>query len=169
MGIARMIISPCHATWSGKGWCRMLCCWDDATQGTTCIRPGCRYNHASALLHGAKVTADTLHELFKIIPCTMAGMPGGCRHHNDLTFGGWVIPRFKLAVEPPRNNELVTCEPLPAEENELLPLYIEGKWVLQKKLFHDHVNDSVLKFLNGGEQDDIDECDEIFRVTCGPT
>ena len=59
-------------------------------------------------------------------------------------------------------NELFLCEPLPAEENELLPLYIEGKWVLQKKLFHEHVNDSVLKFLNGGEQDDIDECDEIF-------
>ena len=48
-------------------------------------------------------------------------------------------------------------EPLPPKEKELLPLYIEGKWVLQTNLFHEHVSASVLEFLNGGEQDEIDE------------
>ena len=133
----------------------MICCWDDSTQGSRCQRSDCRYNHAGAILavHGAQVTEDDGCALFRILPCTMAGMSGGCKFHNDLNFDGWDIPAFRLA----ESHDEFLPQPEPPIEEELVPLYITGKWVLQNKLFHERVNDSVLKFLNGREQDEIDE------------
>ena len=153
--VRKMIVSACHATWSGKGWAKMICCWDDATQESRCQRPDCRYNHASAMLavHGAQVNEDDWRALFRICPCPMAAMRTGCKFHTDFNFDGWDIPIFRLAESL---NEFLP-QPVPPIEEELVPVYIAGKWVLQNKLFHERVSDSVLKFLNGREQDEIDE------------
>ena len=141
-----------------------LCCWDDATQGGHgCQRVNCGYNHASILLTAgvAEATDDELHALFKVLPCNMAGMAGGCQIHRDLNFAGWQIPSFKVSVghSQPSDDRRhpVVC---PSKEEELVPLYMSGKWVLQNKVFKEHVHDSVQRYLNGEEMDDLEEWDE---------
>ena len=144
--VRRSILSPVHATWSDKGWAKMLCCWNDRNGISTCQRPNCGYTHASVLLAAGVahvVTDDDWHALFKMLPCTMAGMTGGCKFHR-VSFDGWNIPQFEIAQVdyPPMN-----C--LPNEEEELVPLYIDGRWVLQNKLYIGSATVSYQSFLNG--------------------
>ena len=158
--LRRVIVSPFHATCEGgKAWAKMLCCWDDATQKSACERSDCKYNHVSALL-AAEVLWDESSDtqaLFKLLPCTMAGMPGGCKFHRDFNCKGWNIPRFEL-VEPHQlvvDQSLPTC--CPSKEDELIPLHIAGKWVLQKNCYNECVIDSIQRYLDGEDKDETDE------------
>ena len=173
--VTRVIVSPFHATceggkglivendidrgWCGKGWAKMLCCWDDVTQKSACERSDCKYNHVSALLAEEMPWDESFdtQALFILLPCNMAGMPGGCKFHRDFNCKGWNIPRFEL-VEPHQlvvDESLPTC--CPSKEDELIPLHIAGKWVLQKNCYNECVIDSIQRYLDGEDKDETDE------------
>ena len=97
----------------------MLCCWDDVRYGATCARDDCGYIHSrNVLADAAKVTADDWYALFKIHPCTMAGMPGGCNYHRGVNFKGWNIPRIEFADATDAEEE-DHLPSFPSEEKEL--------------------------------------------------
>ena len=127
----------------------MLCCWDDVRHGATCQRAECGYIHKSNLLaDAAQVTADDGYALFKIPPCNMAGMSGGCHYHRGVNFKGWKIPiiEFADATDAEEEDHLPS---FPSEEEELVPLWMSGRWTLQNKLYNERVNESVRRYLYG--------------------
>jgi len=151
--VKRRILSPLHATWRGKGWAKMLCCWDDNKSRSTihgCQRPNCGYTHATVFLAAnaaGVVTDDDWYALFKILPCTMAGMPGGCKFHR-ASFDGWDIPKLQVAQKPEEPLDFSPIHYLPDEEQELMPCYMDGSWVLQRKLYIRSATESYRSFLN---------------------
>ena len=99
--VLRGIASPTYATaWKQDGvvQTQLLCCWDDPTQASECKRENCPYRHASQwLAEHPEVEVDP----FELVPCTFAGMDGGCKWHKNRLRSGpqkWVVPPFELKV-----------------------------------------------------------------------
>ena len=126
----------------------MLCCWDDVRYGAMCTRDDCGYIHSRNLLADAAEVTDW-YALFKIHPCNMAGMPGGCKYHRGVNFEGWNIPRIEFADDPHDAEEEDHLPSFPSEEEELVPLWMSCRWTLQNKLYNERVNESVRRYLYG--------------------
>jgi len=124
--------SPYATTWAGHGvaYTRMVCCWDDPNQGTTCIRGNnCPYLHVSTLIQAHPGAPD----LFELIPCNFAGMstpPGGCKWHRQryASHGKWVVPPFEMVPEgaPP-----TVHFPPEGVGSEFAPTFDGTEWLLQ--------------------------------------
>ena len=125
--VKRSIASPTFAkTWSADGvaWTKLVCCWDDASLPSECIRENCPYRHPRDML--AQQPGAT-HDWFALIPCTFAGMGDGCKwHRHRLNARKWFVPKFELQDEP------CTQPPHQGEEGmELVPVYNGQRWHLQ--------------------------------------
>ena len=174
--VKRIIVSPLYATRCEKGWVKMLCCWDDVNQSSTCQRSDCKYNHVSVLLAatqsdegmlgGCKFHRDfnsalgvcsDAQALFKVLPCNMAGMVGGCKIHRDFNSDGWKIPKFELAEAPEQDVEKCLRTYFPSTEEELAPFYIGEEWVLQYKLYNERVIVSMHMYPDEEDEDEGEE------------
>ena len=151
-----MIVSPVHAIRLGQGWVRMLCCWDDEPNGFYCQRPSCAYMHAGQVirdnqLEGYNPDASHWRALFGIIPCCMDGMNSeGCWYH-PLDTSTWHPPNFELAEQAQSDTHILATShtTVPATKDELWPLLIEGKWVLQLKVLSRLIAGDVDRYLFG--------------------
>jgi len=118
--VTRKIVSSSYAKkfyYAAHGICRerLLCCWDDPPSLTTrpskCIRKNCPYRHSTNL-----IAEGPIFDFFTMIPCTFAGMAGGCRHHSKRlgSYDDWYVEPFELEdLMPPGFTmvESMPCEP----------------------------------------------------------
>ena len=95
----REIISPDYATkvLAPQHIMRtqLLCCWDDPRGTAQCTRGLCPYRHTRAKQE--TMPPEQQHNLYEIIPCNFAGMPGGCRLHKTRFKGkDWNVPVWQV-------------------------------------------------------------------------
>ena len=123
----RAIASSPHATLAGgRGWARLLCCFNDQRLKSKCVRgEACPYRHTEQPLGEPPVLEV---DFFAFIPCTFAGMRGGCKYHGTRLAArhDWAVPPFACA-----DDGASACEHLPAEGPEYVPSCTGGRWDLE--------------------------------------
>ena len=99
--VRRSIKSPSYATAQGV-YLRLLCCWQDPPE-STCQGYGCPCLPINTLLEADPNSPPT--DFHKLVPCTFAGMPGGCVWHKErLVNTQWFVPLFKVCNEHQKDN-----------------------------------------------------------------
>ena len=158
--LKKYIKSPCYAWHVHKPnhWIRLLCCFDDPHNlGSRCIRGDtCPYLHSSTLQKQFHPGAEP-QDLFRTIPCCMAGMPGGaCFHHGDrLGSHDWIVPRFQAAHELAAEDKPAT--ELPDEGREYILEYTFGVWALAPitdRAIANEIREAVSKFCLHEDEED---------------
>ena len=130
--VRRNIVSSAYASkfsYAAQGIIRerLLCCWDDPLDPNhKCIRDKCPYRHSTALL--AQGPKD---DFFAMIPCTFAGMRGGCKYHSQRL--GPLDPNLFIqpfAMEGSTNQSSDPPDPDPHIDSvaELVPVFDGHRW-----------------------------------------
>ena len=176
----RQVDSPVYSTHSTTGWARSLCCFDDPKNGTKCQRPNCIFTHPSTILQegrdsGYDYTDNDLEELFKCIPCCMAGMgQHGCWHHQRAT-DSWSTPAYVLMerenpTKADKNIPDITLAHawVPSKTKEITLMHIGGKWTAQYTELASLMAVSVRQYLDGDIEEmllpDFNEVVELHLV-----
>ena len=148
----RQVCSPPFARFAPHGWARLLCCFDDESQSSRCQRPDCQYTHVGEILEGCGLP---IHETFnwtscfRHLPCTFAGMDGGCRYH-PYNFSHWGIPQYALTpLEESTPGVLPIHSETPSQDEELILFRTDAGWTVQNRTLGRCMLDSVREYLQG--------------------